>query len=43
MGGVTYHCADDRLRTGLGYVLRTEPGAGEVPNDTLRAWLQLKL
>jgi hypothetical protein len=43
MGGVTYHCADDRLRTGLGYVLRTEPGAREVPNDTLRAWLQLRL
>lgn len=43
MGGVIYHCADDRVRTGLGYVSRAETGSNPVDNDTLRAWVQLKL
>jgi hypothetical protein len=42
-GGVTYHSSDDRLRAGLGYVMRTETGSNPVDNDTVRAWLQLKL
>lgn len=43
IGGVTYHCSDDRLRTGLGYVMRSETGSNAVDNDTVRAWVQLKL
>ncbi len=43
MGGVIYHCADDRVRTGLGYVSRAETGSNPIDNDTVRAWVQLKL
>ncbi len=41
--GVTYHCAQDRVRAGLGYVMRTEKGGSPVANDTVRAWFQVKL
>jgi hypothetical protein len=43
LGGVTYHCAQDRVRAGLGYVMRTEADTRVIPNDSVRAWFQVKL
>ena len=43
LGGVTWHSDKDQFRAGAGYVVRNESGGNVVPNDTLRAWLQLKL
>jgi len=43
LGGVTAHCANDRIRGGLGYVMRTESATSAIANDTVRAWLQIEL
>lgn len=43
MSGVTWHGESDSIRAGLGYVLRSEHGPIKVSNDTIRAWLQLKI
>jgi hypothetical protein len=43
MSGVTWHGSGDQVRAGLGYALRTEMGPMKMNNDTVRAWLQLKL
>lgn len=43
MSGVTWHGARDAIRAGLGYALRVERGPNTRSNDTVRAWLQLKI
>jgi len=43
LGGVTWHSDKDQVRAGAGYVVRNESGQNVVPNDTLRAWFQIKL
>lgn len=43
MGGATFHALEDRIRAGAGYVLRLEKGEMPFPNNTLRAWLQLRI
>ena len=43
LGGVTWHSEKEQFRAGAGYVVRNENGGNIVPNDTLRAWVQLKL
>ena len=43
MSGVTWHGERDAVRAGLGYALRIEQGPNKRANDTIRAWLQLKI
>jgi hypothetical protein len=43
LAGVTLHAAEDRIRAGAGYVLRLEKGDMPVPNNTIRAWFQVRL
>ncbi len=43
MSGATWHGKADAVRAGIGYALRTELGPNTMQNDTLRAWLQLKI
>ena len=43
MSGVTWHGESDLVRAGIGYALRNESGPIKVSNDTVRAWLQLKI
>ena len=43
MAGVTWHSDDGRVRAGTGYAYRMERGGQPVANDTVRAWMQLKL
>lgn len=42
LGGVTWHLVDDVGRLGLGYVHRQERAGRAVPNDTVRAWGQVR-
>ncbi len=43
LSGMTWHGKGDQVRAGLGYALRNEVGPIKVTNDTIRAWLQLKI
>ena len=43
MSGATWHGQGDAVRAGLGYALRMEGGPNTIQNDTVRAWLQLKI
>ena len=43
MSGVTWHGERDAVRAGLGYALRVEQGPNTRSNDTVRAWLQVKI